>query len=125
MGRTRAQESTYENPPTALGWLEQLQRLVPAVEGKVVRTTGKMAPSKERTIEPDVGRVSIEKLGDLYDRHAFAVARDEPVEYQKLAENYGLKAELVEQILRHTRKPNIVEKYVDGQPRLVAERDGP
>ena len=80
-------------------------------------------PSKKRIIDQDEGRVSVEKLGDLYDRHAFAVARDEPVEYQKLADNYGLKAELVEQILRHTRKPNIVEKYVDGQPRLVAERD--
>lgn len=81
-------------------------------------------PSKKRTIDQDEGRVSIEKLGDLYDRHAFAVARDEPIEYQKLADNYGLQVELMEQILRHTRKPNIVEKYVDGQPRLVAERDG-
>lgn len=35
-----------------------------------------------------------------------------------------MKAELVERILKHTRKPNVVEKYVDGQPRLVAERDG-
>lgn len=39
---TRAQEAADEELPTAVGWLEQLQKLVPAVEGKVVSTTGKM-----------------------------------------------------------------------------------
>lgn len=39
---TRAQEAADETFPTAVGWLEQLQKLVPAVEGKVVPTTGKM-----------------------------------------------------------------------------------
>eukprot|EP00963_Diacronema_lutheri_P010210 scaffold977_cov286-Pavlova_lutheri.AAC.4 len=80
--------------------------------------------TSEKHVQDPSNRLSTERLGDLYDRHAFGVAREETVDYEKLAANYGMKAELVERILKHTRKPNVVEKYVDGQPRLVAERDG-